>query len=875
LISRSGQPSDVAKEHPEPHRFPPGTGSKKWLRRIAGPAYALAVCAFVLLLVHGLSRGINYHAMVLALSRTPPKLVWLSIVCTALSYVALAAQDESALAYTGIKVPQSGLLLASICGSALGNVAGFASMTGGSVRARVYSALGAETESITRLVAFLKVGFGFGLIACLGSCAILATNWPGHLIPLPLLRAAGTILLLATGAALFAMTRRPRTLSFGGLSFTTPPLGPIVLQVGLTAAELGAAAGALWFLLPSPRLDCWTFAAIFCVANGLGLLSRMPAGLGVFDAVIFLALRNSLPQDQLAAAILVYRGTYFLLPLALAATALAGFELRRAGDRPASTSGERLLQGAGLLAPLFLSAATFGAGAMLVIAGATPASDRRLAVLQSVLPLWAVEISHLLATLAGVLLLFVARGLYHRLDGAWWLAFLIALSAVALSLVKGLPFGEMIIVLFLVLLLLATRREFTRYAAFLHQPFRIGWFIAVAAVMAGAIGVMFFAFRDVPYRREIWWQFEFDAQASRALRALLAASIMVLAVSLWQLLSTAPGRARLPSSEELSRALDIISGQPRSAATLALMGDKSFLFSRSGRAFLMYAKRGRSWIALFDPVGPYDEWSELIWRFVELADANDGRAAFYQIRPESLPLYLDAGLRVIKVGEEACIHLNDFTLEGSQRYGLRQALKRGERDGLTFALTSPPMASQSRAEIKHISDAWLASHRASERGFSVAAFEPGFVAVQSTAISCRHGQPIAFVTLMTANGPGEATIGLMRQMPDAPPYTMEFLITQVALQLKAQQFAVFSLGMAPLAGIVRTPLSSQWNRVGELLWRHSGTLYNFQGLRSFKNKFRPTWEPRYLAASGVMGPFISMAEIAALASGNRGGSSGA
>jgi phosphatidylglycerol lysyltransferase len=115
----------------------------------------------------------------------------------------------------------------------------------------------------------------------------------------------------------------------------------------------------------------------------------------------------------------------------------------------------------------------------------------------------------------------------------------------------------------------------------------------------------------------------------------------------------------------------------------------------------------------------------------------------------------------------------------------------------------------------------------------------------------------------------------MRQMPDAPPYTMEFLITHVALQLKLQQFAVFSLGMAPLAGLVRTPLSSHWNRVGELLRRHAGAVYNFQGLRSFKNKFRPTWEPRYLAASGAMGPFISMAEVAALASGSRGGSSAA
>ena len=99
--------------------------------------------------------------------------------------------------------------------------------------------------------------------------------------------------------------------------------------------------------------------------------------------------------------------------------------------------------------------------------------------------------------------------------------------------------------------------------------------------------------------------------------------------------------------------------QERSDAVLAMMGDKSFVFSPSRRSFLMYAKRGRSWVALHDPVGPCEEWPALIARFVALAHAHGGRAAFYQVRPEALPLYLDAGLKLMKLGEEACISLDD------------------------------------------------------------------------------------------------------------------------------------------------------------------------------------------------------------------------
>jgi phosphatidylglycerol lysyltransferase len=394
-------------------------------------------------------------------------------------------------------------------------------------------------------------------------------------------------------------------------------------------------------------------------------------------------------------------------------------------------------------------------------------------------------------------------------------------------------------------------------------------------VIAGATGILLFAFHDVPYRHEIWWQFEFDAQASRSLRAILGASIFALAISLWQLMQAAPGRVRPPSAQDLARAAEIIRGQNRSAPMLALMGDKSFLFSSSGNSFLMYAKRGRSWVALFDPVGQRKEWPELVWRFVELADEHGGRAAFYQVHPDNLPLYLDAGLRVVKVGEEGCIYLEQFSLEGPERYGLRQALKRGEREGLTFQILPPPRVGQQQEVLSEISKSWLANHSAEERRFSVAAFEPRFIAAQSAALACIQGRPQAFVTFMTTDLQSEATIGLMRQVPGAPACTMEFMFTQLALELKARDFKMLSLGMAPLAGIARTPGSSRWHRIAGLLWEHGGAIYNFRGLRSFKNKFRPAWEPRYLAASGAIGPFISLAEVAALANGRRRGSSAA
>ena len=112
----------------------------------------------------------------------------------------------------------------------------------------------------------------------------------------------------------------------------------------------------------------------------------------------------------------------------------------------------------------------------------------------------------------------------------------------------------------------------------------------------------------------------------------------------------------------------------------------------------MYAKHGRTWAALHDPVGPRREWAELIRRFVEMAHAHNGRAAFYQVRADALPLYLDAGLTLMKLGEEAHVVLDDFDLKGSHRAHLRYALKRGERDGFDVEVIDSAACSRVHAD---------------------------------------------------------------------------------------------------------------------------------------------------------------------------------
>ena len=594
------------------------------------------------------------------------------------------------------------------------------------------------------------------------------------------------------------------------------------------------------------------------MAVALGLLSHVPGGLGVFEAVILLACGGRAPPEQIIGALVLYRVIYYLLPLIAAAMLLAGYELRSGVAAPIGRA-------AVAISPLLLATLTFIAGAWLLVSGVTPLSGAATDLLELHVPLPLVEASHFIGSVAGFAMLVVARGLLHRLDAAWWAAFLLALVAAVLAMPKGIALSEGAYLTVLAFLLLASRRQFERRSALFSQALGGAWILSIAWVVAACVLILFFAYREVAYDRELWWVFEFDANAPRGLRAMMGVMLAGLGFALWQLLRPSPGAPALPAAADLDRAETIVSAQPYADANLALMGDKHLLFSASGKAFVMFGRQGRSWISLFDPVGPRAEWPELIWRFIEEATDHGGRAIFYQVRPESLPLYLDAGLRALKLGEYAYVPLQEFSLQGLEARGSApRDESRGARRPELLGDAGAGSRRRRCRELRAISDAWLAESRTREKGFSLGAFRDDYLLRRPVALVRQHGTIVAFANVLCTQQQSEVSVDLMRQVPGAPSGTMDFLFTQLMLHFKAQGVQRFALGMAPMAGMVTHELAPRWHRFGRWLFDSGESFYNFRGLRSFKDKFHPVWEPRYLAAPPGVATLLSLADVTAL-----------
>ena len=825
---------------------------------------ALGLGGMVLWAVAKATAQIDFHLLVSALWATPAGNIAAALAATGLSYLSLVGYDLCGLRYARAWAPLRTVLLASFCGFAIGNSVGLGAFSGGAVRFRLYAAAGLSPGEIARVILFISVAIGVGLASVAGLGLLSHATEVSPLIGAPpgLLRAIAAILLVLVVGFLIICASRKAPLRRGFINIEPPRITLMLAQILLTTIDIVAAATVLWMLLPSVGISFFAFAAIYATALSLGALSHIPGGLGVFDLAILYTVGSHTPASAVAAALVAYRAIYYLVPLLFSTVLLAGFELQRSLK---TATAQLIGRGASQLAPLFLAATTFTVGAILIASGAMPAFVERVQILHIAVPLWAVEVSHFLTSVAGLFLLFAARGLYLRLDGAWWLALSMTLLGIPFSLIKGLAVVAPSVSIVLLIGLVAARGQFQRRASLLSQPLSWGWFIASGCVIAAMVWVLFFAFRDVEYARELWWQFEFDAAAPRALRAVLGVAMLALALGISQLLRPASARVAPPNADEIARAQRIAALQSRPDAMLALMGDKSFLFSNSGLGFLMFATRGRTWAALGDPVGPLAEWPELVWRFIELADRHGGRAAFYQIPASSLPLYLDAGLKVLKLGEEAKVSLPNFTLEGSAHAELRYAIKRGERDGLQFEMIPPEQVASIMDQIERISNAWVNKHAtAGEKRFSVAAFQRDYLLSQSIALLRQNGEAVAFASVMTTQIREEVTVGLMRYTPGhASRYAMEYLFVRLIEWLREQGYHSFSLGMVPLSGFNTHRLAPRWHRLGRLIWSLGRSFYNFQGLRTFKGKFHPVWEPRYLAASGWFGPYLALIDITA------------
>lgn len=806
------------------------------------------ITAFALYFLHKEISQYNFADIRTAVADIPDHRLIMAFVFTVINYTLLTLNDGLALKYIGKSLHWARIGFASFVSNAVSFNLGMSLLTGGSTRYGIYSGYGLSASETAKVLGFCNLTVSLGSAGILG--ILLLSEPSGVIAQIPLLKELGKI----PGFILLFLVILAGLLSWSGKSIkirkqdiSLPPLKYFFAQISISVADYLCASMVLFSLLPHSDISLFHYMGCYVISVFLGGMSQVPGGLGVLDSTLMITLSPWYSGTQMIGALMVYRVIYYLFPLCLSAVLLGVRQLYPARQNAKSVA---VNEGKGILDeyPLVLSLGVFASGAVLLFSSATPALPQRLALLDQLIPTDIIEVSHFLSSLAGLMLLFLAQGIRRRLHIAWIVTMALISAGIGFSVLKGLDYEEAMILGIILVSLVAARKNFDRDSKLFYSGTSLNWLISASVVLLSAAWLGYFSFRHSEYANLSILQFAVSGKAPWFLRASVSFSILALTLSLLKFFRIKPDISMIPSDEEMEKALNIVRSSAKASAFLAITGDKSFFYSLSGRSMICFAEEGPYWIVMGDPLGEREEFSDLTWSFRESASMNGRKVVYYEATDKELSLYVEQGLILIKIGENAKVPLADLTFEkGSEWHGQRYILKKLARDGSVFRILPPEEVKTILPRLKEISEQWLKSKQGHEKGFSLGFFSEEYISHFKVAVVERNGEIQAFANIWTSAGKNEISPDMMRYMDNAPSDTMEFLFLNLMLWAKEEGYAYFDLGMAPLSGVTGGLNGSLWGKTAEMLYEHGNTFYNFQGLRHYKEKYKPVWEPRYVA----------------------------
>jgi len=287
----------------------------QWTKRL------LKLCFFALIayLLFKQARSVEWDKVAAAIyQRSTPALLAAAGLAAA-SHLLYASFDLLGKHMTGHKLPARRVMgITFVCyafnlnlGSLIGGVA---------MRYRLYSRFGLDNTVITRIAA-----------------TSMLTNWSGYLLlaglvfwwrPLPLpadwkldsggLRLLGMAMVaMALAYVLLCAFAKQRDWSLRGHGITLPSWKLAAVQLLVSCANWLLMSGLVYLLLQQ-RIDFPTVVAVLLTAAIAGVITHVPAGLGVLEAVFIALLSHQLGRNELLAALILYRFLYYLAPLLLA-----------------------------------------------------------------------------------------------------------------------------------------------------------------------------------------------------------------------------------------------------------------------------------------------------------------------------------------------------------------------------------------------------------------------------------------------------------------------------------------------------------------------------------------------------------------------------
>lgn len=501
----------------------------------------------------------------------------------------------------------------------------------------------------------------------------------------------------------------------------------------------------------------------------------------------------------------------------------------------------------------------------------------RFTLIHQFLPVIIIHASHTLTLLIGFLLLVVARGIWQRKERAWYLAVALICLSLVFHLLRGFHIEEAILLLIPLAVLLAFRSLFTVKSGTWEVIKGVKFSLIVMAVLFIYAVFGFYIFQGQfsktvslqtiigDYMYAILGIGEEQLIPTTHLAQWFEDSIAVVGISA-VILSF--GSIFIPvfisktaTEEQRKKVRDLIKRYGASSLSYyALMSDKSYFFSSKTEGVVVYKVENGVAVVLGDPIVRTEDMSILVDEFETYVTVHGLQAAYYSCTEQCKEYFDDKKYRSIKIGEEAVINLATFTTQGSAMDDVRYGINRMKRMSAQFSwypLDEVPWRVLNEVDVLY--KEWIAEKKAPELTFSMD-FYPFPVEHDAWLLTVAgpEGNLWGAYTYYPYNQGRGMVLDFMLRSVTSPSGMVEGALAESIEHFRNAGKVELSLSNAPLSNTQKAVEASLTDKGVKLIFNNVNRFYNYRSLFTFKQKFLPKWEPRYL----VFRSYVSLPQVA-------------
>jgi uncharacterized membrane protein YbhN (UPF0104 family) len=300
----------------------------RWL----GIVVSLVIATIAVIALTKALKGVDFNHVLTAAQMVALSDIALAVALVALSYGSLTLYDRLALQMIGRgDIPYRVAALASFTSYPIAHGTGAVLPVSTAVRYRIYASHRIGPADVARICFLTGLTFWLGNLTALALSILYepsAISSIDQLTP-EVNRLLAIAILFGILAYVCWTWNGSRTLGRNNWSVRVPSGRNVFFQIGIGLVDLGAAALAMYVLIPAAmHVDVARVIVVFIAATLLGFASHAPAGIGVFDATILVGLGGE-NTEQLLAVLLLFRLFYHLIPFVLSLTLFGAVEAYR------------------------------------------------------------------------------------------------------------------------------------------------------------------------------------------------------------------------------------------------------------------------------------------------------------------------------------------------------------------------------------------------------------------------------------------------------------------------------------------------------------------------------------------------------------------